>query len=476
MSKNSKRSDSELSVESIGLGAVKPPVNVDLNNLPKPIEFSISKLEAEGGSPAGEIVFNCIAFIIYCEKHRQIALSYNERSKAMWMPFVACSQNKTWNDGTMDGIAIVFSKDDPELDARLTTSIPVKSVTCLHMLRVQLPITQKFAYRLIQLIRLANNTEIFKCCQNTKRLQWIGLEDAIAGNVPGLWGPEVPQFASFIIESQQQEIFEYGLDQAYFYVPKKLQTKVPEEKMLQSLNVGIKQVEKIYSDYLEHCFPSIFMTFTSFISYMSEYIKLRDAVFAQLFSAFNFNRNGYLGFHEFLLGIISIEPGTVNNEARLKLVYRYYDTTGSKLVKEAEFSNMLADLNLNIANYRHLFEKSESLSLEAFVQLAISGTLRGTEALCRSPTPIVEQICKNFSRRSETRISACQQSAPKDPKPDPKDGGKGVCLGCRDKRYDFGSHCVRLDPNGRCVEPRHILECNVLFTIFTIFVDEFDFR
>ncbi|OTF71297.1 hypothetical protein BLA29_011223, partial [Euroglyphus maynei] len=181
----------------------RPPSIIDINGfdltqLPKLKEFTIAKLEPESGSPIGEYMYNCIAYIFYCPLHRRIMLSINERNQAVWLPFVAIQPDKTWNMSTTEGIAIIFSKDDSEIDPRLVKTIPVQSINCVHILRIQLPMTKKFIYRLIQLVTLdsINQTQIsspqlleqFRCCVNSKHLQWIDINDAITGNISGLWG------------------------------------------------------------------------------------------------------------------------------------------------------------------------------------------------------------------------------------------------------------------------------------------------
>jgi hypothetical protein len=39
--------------------------------------------------------------------------------------------------------------------------------------------------------------------------------------------------------------------------------------MLKELNIGEAEVEKLYSDFIEHCFPAFSMTLHSFIDYMN---------------------------------------------------------------------------------------------------------------------------------------------------------------------------------------------------------------
>lgn len=158
----SDKSDS-LSLDSIGLGPTHfaaPPTNLDRTNITRPLDYSSSKLEPEGGNPKGDCFYDVIAFFIICERHKRVALAIHD--KAIWLPFIASPANKTWNEATIDGVSIIFSKEYSELDARLTRDAPVEAITCLQILRVQLPISQKFVSRVIQKIKLGPNTATFK--------------------------------------------------------------------------------------------------------------------------------------------------------------------------------------------------------------------------------------------------------------------------------------------------------------------------
>ena len=200
------------------------------------------------------------------------------------------------------------------------------------------------------------------------------------------------------------------------------------------------------------------MTFASFTNYISEYWKIMESdpeISVQLFQAFNFNKNGYLSFHEFLLGVVSLEPNCVQNEARLKFIFRYYDLDQDSTLNEQEFGKLLQDLNLTMNEYRNLFPKG--ITWTGFNELINSGSLTNCSTLCRSQIPLIPKICESYLNRNENRITANKQNV----SPSSNTKVKGVCLACRDKKYEFGSHCVRLDPTGRCVEPRHILECKL---------------
>lgn len=450
-----RSTDSLSSLESIGLDSHLPMEMIDL---PKFQEFSNSKLEPESSAPIDQNMYNSIVYIIYCSQHKKIVLSLSERSKAIWLPFVFLPSNMTWNDATTECISNVFCKEDSEFDPRLTTPIPVKSLICLHIMRIQLPLTKKFIYRLIQLLTLGSNTPTFKCCQNTKRLHWIDINDAIEGNIEGLWGPEVPIFVSYIISKKPNEIFEFGLNDVLAFIPKDTST-TPEGFLLLSLNLKMENFEQIYCDFLEHTFPSFNMTYWSFLNYIGDYIHECDnqESLLLLFYAINYKNTGFLNFEEFLFGLASIEPNCPNNLARMKFVFRFYDSDKDNYLNRQEMQKLLLEMNPDENVVEKILNKiPKKIDFKKFIELDEKNIIE-TKILCRASSPILKTICENFQKRNEIRLKLTKNVSPTVSK------HKGSCLACRDRKYEFGSHCVRFDQRGNCVEPRQIIECNLKF-------------
>src|SRR5699024_9852812 len=101
-----------------------------------------------------------------------------------------------------------------------------------------------------------------------------------------------------------------------------------EQELLKSYHIRWEHILEIYENFLEHCYPSCYMSFESFKYYLIKYgFDRNDSRFRYLFNAFSLYGNDYLDFHEILCGIIIMEPSkALNTEARLKFIFRYYDT------------------------------------------------------------------------------------------------------------------------------------------------------
>lgn len=465
-----QRVKSQSSLESIGLGSPTcPSPNLDVANLPKPVEFSISKLDPEGASPTGEYLYSSIALLIYCEKHNKVALSYHEGSEAAWLPFIAAPINKKWVDSTQDFVKSIFSKEESEgTDVRLTNEqIEINIMHTVHILRVQVPVTQKFIYRLTQFIKVTDiNEKNCVCSQSSNRLKWVHLAEAKSGNVNNLWGPEVALFSQWIPNLKQQEIYEFGLEQAYINVSSNGVCQNAEEEMLLSIGIGQDEVEKVYQDFLEFCFPAFYMTFTAFHKYIAQYVlplKEDEKTSLRLFSGFNFAYNGYLSFHEFLLGLVVMEPNCLHNELRLKYIFRYHDEDQDQELNEMEVAKLAQNLQLKDTSVFREQMDSKNLQYSTFLKLAQDGQIPNIESTCRLSPAIIPRICKNVDDRQERRLAASKRTEPTLQ----TNSNLNLCLACRSKKYSFGTHCVRLDPSGRCVEPHRFSDCK--YSACTIF-------
>lgn len=125
-------------------------------------------------------------------------------------------------------------------------------------------------------------------------------------------------------------------------------------------NVSLSDVERVYADYLEHAFPSYYLSRPSFLLYLARHniLNLEDnnndksktsaslAHGSRLFAAFR--RGGdakaYLTFTDLLLGLAAVERKSKNCRARLELVFRYYDLDRDGMLSVAEFRLLMEHL------------------------------------------------------------------------------------------------------------------------------------
>ena len=240
----------------------------------------------------------------------------------------------------------------------------------------------------------------------------MSLSSVAQNNVQHAWGPELAQFCHQATLPIQQKFTEYTMEQALAYVPREPPRNL-EEGILRSIKISEKDVERLYIDYLDHVFPSSYLSVDSFKHYMKSYgFETDEKRLERYFKSFNTHNNGSLSFHEFLIGLAMMEPISQHGELRTKFIFRYYSATLEHLSKE-DLIHMIADIypkeskteqekNLSLAlnnlQVKHVNGK-EMVSLEDFSMGIGSHKLRGTSKLCRASKAIFPQISRSIAER-----------------------------------------------------------------------------
>ena len=55
---------------------------------------SVSPLSPEGGPYRLDSKYDCVAFVVHCAKHDQVAVAKRPNAKAVWLPFTPLPANK----------------------------------------------------------------------------------------------------------------------------------------------------------------------------------------------------------------------------------------------------------------------------------------------------------------------------------------------------------------------------------------------
>lgn len=324
--------------------------------------------------------------------------------------------DRSWHDGALAGSYIVLSGGKPELFLPLKECSPYCDVQCWQVLRHQMPQSLSFITRLVYYIKLDPAKASPRCCQNTSRIEWIPIKEILENKVKFIWGPEVGEFCRLINTSVVPKVSEYSLEEALTYVPRDPPRNL-EETVLKSIKITEKDVERLYADFLDHCFPSFYQSFDSFKYYTEKYDfkEANETQLQRLFAAFNYTKTGYLSFHEFLIGMALMEPKCVHGELRARFIFRYYDINNDGLIGMDELIQLMTDINPTETQDVVAKRAAESMqqdfktkqvngqtnvSLSQFCISVGAHRFRGTSALCRAPKPIFPQISRAIANRT----------------------------------------------------------------------------
>lgn len=334
----------------------------------------------------------------------------------MMTKFSLTHSRRSWEDSAKIGSILILSNDCEEKYIKLRDDPPFTSIQLLEILKLQLPQSLSFLTRMIFYVRLDSNSKSFQCCSPISQISWMSIDELTAGKVSHVWGPELVQYAQTLkneFEDFIEQIEEFSLDDVYLYSPRD-PPRNAEETMLLELNISEKTIEILYNDFLEHCYPCFSLPIESFKNYMSKYgFNNRDQRLESLFLAFNYKRNGYVSFHELLMGLVALEPNASHQETRIKFIFRFYDFKCKGYLNKSDFERLVLDIypTLSGLDFREkLFECLQSvdysliedkIAFTNFMQAIRMHRFRGTSKLCRSVVPVFLQLTRAFIHKKK---------------------------------------------------------------------------
>lgn len=465
-----KRSPSLESTSSLGTSASK-------------MMRRIQSLErAEAPTPFGPNLFDCCATVIYCPRHNNFGLTRIGEGKGMWLPYVALKPSEGWYAACVSRLKQVLSTGSGP-KSYLSFSQP----ELIHIFRLQVPYFCQFVTRVTFLSQLTHEDK-GNCCQTNKTLSWHSADDVINQNVTDLWGPEPCVFGEAFLHNaiEKGAYTEYTLRDAMRYLPRET-AKTFQDEMLKSANFMERDISRLYSEFIQHCYPSQYMVFPSFVDYMSRIgWPPNDTDLENVYRAFGFNHMSYLSFHEFLLGLAAMDKQTHHGghpgELRCGYIFRYYDINNDSVLDNIEMARMTYDI-LRLKNKPHDDDSVEKELVKNYQALGINlndpspvvsdtqllraiGTMsfRGSSSLFRSPFPILTTIGTKRCYESLTHIPTPSGGNSGEHEVKVSKRTKGSCSNCRNKRYTIAVHSARVAPEGNIVEPMEVLPEEVVQT------------
>ncbi|XP_074596477.1 uncharacterized protein LOC141851628 [Brevipalpus obovatus] len=432
--------------------------------------------EKSGGHSYGSHLYDCCAIVIYCPKHHNFGLSKIAENKGMWLPFIQLRPNEGWYAACVTRLKQALS-----IGSGPKNYLSFSQPELIHIFRLQIPHFCQFVTRVTFLSQLTHEDKTpSSCCQANKSIQWFSAEDLTNQNIPDLWGPEPCVFGEAFLHSaiEKGAYTEYTLRDAMRYMPRD-SPKTFQDEMLKSANFQEKDIQRLYSEFIQHCYPSQYMVFPSFVDYMSRIgWPANDPDLENVYRAFSFNHMSYLSFHEFLLGLAAMDKQTHHGghpgELRCGYIFRYYDANTDNILDNIEMARMTYDI-LRLKNKPHDDEAVEKELVKNYQALGISitdsrptvsegqllkaiGTMnfRGSSSLFRAPFAILPTVSAKRCYESLTHVGA---APPPIPEPEVKVSrkAKGTCPNCKNKRYSLSVHCVRVAPEGNVLDPQEVL-------------------
>ena len=362
--------------------------------------------------PKNKKVFDIISFVIYCPKHIQIAVNpyYSENSRAIGLPFIYLSSFIKIDTFINENLCLILSGGDSELMAKYKEVLPFDT-NVSHVLSLRL---RQFKYgftRLMCFVRLHSDNPVLKCCQRNAYLDWYDKIDEYLNlirnqNKSEYWDPKVPRFIcsfDFYMNSIRNE---YEIIQDYKQTSGTHYLKTKRSKMdlalLKYLNITEKDIHLFFIEFIEYCFPSVYMTSHSF----KHFLKDRGLILPGCLIDEIMNYKNCLSFGKLLIALIYMDPHCPHSKSRIEFIFHYYYGC-DEYIDDQDLRQMVEDIHRNeskevidgmVDDYMALKGPSfEGLTYNDFEKGVISGTIEGTDRLLRLKFPLFRRI--GFGRK-----------------------------------------------------------------------------
>ena len=102
-------------------------------------------------APKGQALYDTIAFLIFCRKHRNIAVcnTYHSNGEiAVWLPFIYRSNKINYNIAIEDGLCLILSDYDYKLSIKYKEKVPFDTKIFTTKLDYYLPMKRQIFTRI----------------------------------------------------------------------------------------------------------------------------------------------------------------------------------------------------------------------------------------------------------------------------------------------------------------------------------------
>lgn len=300
---------------------------------------------------------------IYCLRHDKILLA-KLKSKGLYLPNFMIKPSDSWFDVAKSSIQFLFEMQ------KLSSKVILIRQQLFDVFRVQLP--KKSPHYLTRVtFALSIEHELNGDCQSQPDdvYKWMSLEEMKQNEQ--LWGVEPIEVFKFIKElsrrkkSKSKDVLESISVPTMFYECSQqdaiqylisMDSKFQKEKeLLLSARFTTDEVQKIFNEYVIHCFPSQYMTYASFKMFMNKigWVNEEEILYKMVFRSYTSSIDTqkpyqYLTFGELIVGLAAMEERADHRanclHLRLRYIFHFYDSDEDGKLNLNELSQMVADI------------------------------------------------------------------------------------------------------------------------------------
>jgi hypothetical protein len=211
-------------------------------------------------------LYDAASVIVECPKHKTFAFRKIGSKKELWFPTAVVSRVNGFEASIKSKLKQLLSHPDFE-----TGHIPFTDLKEIQYSRIQCPVVNLFVTRalfrtslIIVKVKGENGKEEEVCCENTFTMEWLNAKDISEMYVHKFWGPEP------LILTPKGEGLGPLFNGAYTELSVSYWSGLTtaDENECKTAGYVKEDIALIYADFLQHCYPSCYMTSESLLSYL----------------------------------------------------------------------------------------------------------------------------------------------------------------------------------------------------------------
>lgn len=249
---------------------------------------------------------NVCCLLLYCKAHCRLAIK--RMPKGLFLPYITYRSSESWRKVAQTLIKRLLERLGSENNCSRGRC---SEAEMMDIFRVQWPKTRQFYTRITVLVMIEPEETVEATKQHQKTstncycrvsissILWMGGEELVANGNKFL-GPEVSLFYS---QLQESDISKFQLTKNYadcsvretFRRLLSSQSANNVHELLQSAKYNKLAIIRLYNEFVGHCYPSQYMNFHSFKTFMGKLNLQGDEFLLRLFKAFTI-KHSYLSF------------------------------------------------------------------------------------------------------------------------------------------------------------------------------------
>ncbi|KAJ6221023.1 hypothetical protein RDWZM_006835 [Blomia tropicalis] len=416
-----------------------------------------------------EFFTDTIGLMIHCGTHRRIALNVldRHRSNDLWFPILTIQPEWSYEEAINRLIGLVLNVSNNKNEYKQSYHTP----QMVNITRLQKPNCLEFVTRVLfyteLIIKSSDNGKPCGCSINGQWSKWYSYDEV--KSISNLHGPEPLIWCKRLnigktINNDNDGVFSRS-------------NEISIRRLTQMITSTNNQIDNatiinhdqlillIYGEYVQHCFPSIYMNQHTFEEYLIHVrlntpFEARRKDISHLFRAFNANGyQNYIDFVDFFTGLFAGDKATshvgTNGLLRLGYIFRFYRSSKENVLNHEDLHTLAFDLLLlENSDDEPTPEEIDEQTRQIYQIFNIEPNGIVSRKVFNKISSTNERLRNGMSRlfRMDSPFEQIM-TEPIYPSLNKRYSSHSLCGRCRDRHYTLATHSVTIQIDGIIIDP-----------------------